>query len=97
MFARRRDVLEREAERVGGVPVTGDVTSADDLEQLVSTAVERFGGVDIVVLNSGGPPRTRALDVTDEQLEDAARRLWSRRSGSSGSAARTSRQAATGA
>ncbi len=69
MFARRQDVLEREAERVGGVPVTGDVTSADDLERLVSTAVERFGGVDVVVLNSGGPPRTKALDATDEQVE----------------------------
>ena len=75
MFARRQDVLEREAERLGGVPVAGDVTSADDLEQLVAAAVDRFGGVDVVVLNSGGPPRTRALEVTDEQVEDAARLL----------------------
>ena len=58
------DVLEREAARVGGVPVTGDVTSADDLERLVSTAVERFGGVDVVVLNSGGPPRDRARSTS---------------------------------
>ena len=75
MFARRQDVLEREAARVGGVPVTGDITSADDLAQLVSTAVERFGGIDVVVLNSGGPPRTKALDATDEQVESAARLL----------------------
>jgi 3-oxoacyl-[acyl-carrier protein] reductase len=75
MFARRQGVLEREAARIGGVPVTGDVTNAGDLERLVSTAVERFGGVDIVVLNSGGPPRTKALDATDEQVEDAARLL----------------------
>jgi 3-oxoacyl-[acyl-carrier protein] reductase len=75
MFARRLDVLEHEAERIGGVAVAGDVTSADDLQRLVTTALDRFGAVDVVVLNSGGPPRTKALDITDEQLEDAARLL----------------------
>ena len=57
MFARRRDVLEREAERLGGLAVRGDVTVPGDLERLVSTTVEAFGGVDILVNNSGGPPR----------------------------------------
>ena len=71
MFARRRELLEREAERLGAVAVTGDVRNADDLERLVATAVDRFGGVDVVVLNSGGPPRTRSFEFTDEQLEDA--------------------------
>jgi 3-oxoacyl-[acyl-carrier protein] reductase len=71
MFARRADVLEREAERLGAVPVAGDVRNAADLACLVAAALERFGGIDVLVLNSGGPPRTRALDVTDEQVEDA--------------------------
>ncbi|NUT55273.1 MAG: SDR family oxidoreductase [Thermoleophilia bacterium] len=71
LFARRADVLEREAERLGGVPVTGDVRTPEDLERLVATAVERFGGIDVVVLNSGGPPRTRSLEFTDAMLEDA--------------------------
>jgi 3-oxoacyl-[acyl-carrier protein] reductase len=71
LFARRADVLEREAERLGGVAVAGDVREQADLERLVATAVERFGGVDVLVLNSGGPPRTRALDFGDEQLEEA--------------------------
>ena len=31
MFARRQDVLEREAVRLSAVPVAGDVRSADDL------------------------------------------------------------------
>ena len=71
MFARRADVLEREAERLGGVAIAGDVKKPEDLERLVATAVERFGGVDVVVLNSGGPPRTRSFEFSDEQLEDA--------------------------
>jgi 3-oxoacyl-[acyl-carrier protein] reductase len=71
LFARRADVLERETERLGGVAVTGDVRNEADLERVVETALERFGGVDVLVLNSGGPPRTRSFEFSDEQLEDA--------------------------
>ena len=75
MFARRKDLLEREAERLGGLAVAGDVTSAGDLERLVSTAVEAFGGIDIVVNNSGGPPRSTAAELTAEQVEAATQLL----------------------
>jgi 3-oxoacyl-[acyl-carrier protein] reductase len=75
MLARRGDVLEREAARLGALAVEGDVTRADDLERLVAAAVDAHGGVDVLVLNSGGPPRTRAVDVSDDALEDAVRLL----------------------
>jgi 3-oxoacyl-[acyl-carrier protein] reductase len=75
LFARRADLLEREAERLGGVAVTGDVRDPAALERLVATAVERFGGLDVLVLNSGGPPRTRALELDDAQLVDAVELL----------------------
>lgn len=71
MFARRRDVLEREAERLGGLAVVGDVTSGDDLERLVGTAVDAYGGVDILVNNSGGPPRATASELDAEKVEGA--------------------------
>jgi 3-oxoacyl-[acyl-carrier protein] reductase len=71
MFARRREVLEREADRLGALAVRGDVTNAADLERLVSTTLTAFGGIDVLVLNSAGPPRTGPLEVTDEQVEDA--------------------------
>jgi 3-oxoacyl-[acyl-carrier protein] reductase len=72
LLARRPEPLEREAERLGGVAVPGDVTSAADCERVVATAVERFGGVDILINNSGGPPRTPAVGLTAEQVESAA-------------------------
>jgi 3-oxoacyl-[acyl-carrier protein] reductase len=75
MFARTKEPLEREAARIGGVPVPGDVTAGADLQRLVATAVEEFGGIDILVNNSGGPPRTPAVGLTDEQVEDAVRLL----------------------
>lgn len=75
LLARGREALEREAARLGATAVAGDVTSPADLERLVTTAVELHGGVDVLVLNSGGPPRTRALDVADEQVVDAVELL----------------------
>jgi 3-oxoacyl-[acyl-carrier protein] reductase len=69
MFARRREELERQAERLGALAVVGDVTSADDLARLVRTAAETFGGIDILVNNSGGPPRARAVGLGAEQVE----------------------------
>ncbi len=72
LLARRPEPLEREAERLGGVAVPGDVTSAADCERVVATAVARFGGVDILINNSGGPPRTPAVGLTAEQVESAA-------------------------
>jgi len=75
LFARRRDVLEREAARIGGTPVVGDVRSAADLERLVDTAVGAFGGIDVLVNNSGGPPRTSAVELNAAQVEDAVELL----------------------
>ena len=71
MFARRRNVLEAEAERLGALAVQGDVSNPQDCERLVAATVGAFGGVDVLVNNSGGPPRTPALEVDDESLEAA--------------------------
>jgi 3-oxoacyl-[acyl-carrier protein] reductase len=71
MFARRRKVLAAEAERLGALAVQGDVTNPRDCERLVGRAVDAFGGVDVLVNNSGGPPRGTALEVDDESLEEA--------------------------
>jgi 3-oxoacyl-[acyl-carrier protein] reductase len=71
MFARRRDLLEREAERIGALAVRGDVTNPRDLDAVVRRTVEAFGGIDILVWNSGGPPPGGAVELTAEALEEA--------------------------
>ena len=71
IFGRRRDLLEREAERIGALAVRGDVTLPRDLEHAVERTVAAFGGLDILVVNSGGPPPGTALEVTPESLEHA--------------------------
>jgi len=75
MFARRRDELGRQAERLGGLAVRGDVTNPKDLKRLVDKTLEAFGSIDILVNNSGGPPRTTALELTDEAIESTVELL----------------------
>src|SRR5687767_10090239 len=75
MFARRQELLEREAERLHGLAVVGDVTSAEDLERLVGTAVDTYSGVDILVNNSGGPARTTASELDAAKVDSAVRLL----------------------
>ena len=68
MFARRRDELDREAARLGALAVAGDLTAPDDLTALVERTLATFGGIDILVLNGGGPPAGTAAAMTPEQL-----------------------------
>jgi 3-oxoacyl-[acyl-carrier protein] reductase len=71
MFARRRQVLAAEAEHLGALAVQGDVTNPQDCQRVVERTLAAFGGIDILVNNSGGPPRGPALALDDESLEAA--------------------------
>src|SRR5438105_6020353 len=75
MFARRRDVLEREADRLGALAVRGDLTVPADLEKLVTRSVQAFGGIDVLVNNGGGPPPGPAAGVDAAALESAVELL----------------------
>jgi 3-oxoacyl-[acyl-carrier protein] reductase len=76
MFARRRELLEREADRIGALAVRGDVTNPRDLGNLVERTVAAFGGVDILVWNSGGPPPGPAVGMSAGALEEAVELLF---------------------
>lgn len=75
MFARRRDLLEREAERLGALAVRGDLANPKHLETLVEQTVAAFGGLDVLVLNGGGPPAGGATSLTAELIESAVELL----------------------
>ena len=49
-----------------GVP--GDVANPEDMDRLADAAVKAMGGVDILVLNHGGPPPCTASQITEEAL-----------------------------
>ena len=49
----------------------GDVSSVEDIQQMIASAVAQFGGLDILVTNSGGPPPGRFDDLTDAAWQSA--------------------------
>jgi 3-oxoacyl-[acyl-carrier protein] reductase len=73
--ARGADTLAAAADELSAhtdvLAIAADVTDPAEPARLVAATVERFGRLDIVVANAGGPPPGRALDVTDEQFEAA--------------------------
>ena len=75
LFARRAEQLDENATRLGGVAVVGDVKDDADLARAVATAVDRFGGLDILLWNGGGPPPGKAEEIDDQSLEAGYRLL----------------------
>lgn len=52
-------------------PHAADLTRAGDVERLVNRTVERFGGVDVLITNTGGPPAGSFGDFEDEDWSAA--------------------------
>ena len=63
--SRPADALIEEIENFGGraAAVAADVATAGDVERLVATAVENFGGVDVLVNNAGLEEKHPFLDM----------------------------------
>ena len=53
--------------------VPADVMLVDDIKRVVEAGIERFGHIDILVTNAGGPPLDVFDQLTREQWEEAAR------------------------
>jgi 3-oxoacyl-[acyl-carrier protein] reductase len=70
LCARNQAALEEAAASMPGeaLAVAADVTDPDTPRRLVDTCVDRFGGLDVLVANAGGPPPARALEVDDQAL-----------------------------
>lgn len=79
----RISAASRDAERIaaagarlsgyGGdvLTVATDLTTAADIERWFSATFERFGGVDLLFVNTGGPPAGPALSFDDEGWQKA--------------------------
>ncbi|TLS43772.1 SDR family oxidoreductase [Streptomyces montanus] len=86
LMARRGTELRRIAQEIvdqggRGEAVTGDVTSAEDVERAVSVAVESFGGLDAAFNNAGwgglGPQLHQMDDALFDQIMDVnVRGVW---------------------
>jgi len=78
--SRSRDDLEKAAQEIRGatgrdvLTFAGDLDRHDTIKELIARTVERFGRLDILVNNSGGPPLARAHNATEEQWATAVQR-----------------------
>ncbi|MDR7542788.1 MAG: SDR family oxidoreductase [Armatimonadota bacterium] len=71
-------VNDSRATRAAGgqaVPVAADVCRADDTDRLVGGALDRWGRVDILVTNAGGPPAGSVASLTEAQWDGAVQTL----------------------
>lgn len=75
--SRSREAIEAAGARLEaetGAPVlatAADLASADPIARWHEATVRRFGGVDLLFVNGGGPPAGRALDFDDEAWRSA--------------------------
>jgi 3-oxoacyl-[acyl-carrier protein] reductase len=56
LTARPGDRLDAQARLIAATPVPADLSTPDGPASAVATAVDRMGGLDLLLVNSGGPP-----------------------------------------
>jgi 3-oxoacyl-[acyl-carrier protein] reductase len=64
---RNKDKLEKAAGEIGAFPVMGDLTNSTDIVEMIREVRIKLGEIDILVTNTGGPPKA-AFSDTDETI-----------------------------
>src|SRR5690349_2647514 len=79
LCARGAETLDKVAgqiEHERGVPViavAGDVAKAEDVRRVVDAGLDRFGRIDVLVTNAGGPPAGRFEGLSQSDWDAAVR------------------------
>ena len=66
-------IEERTGSRVAAI--AGDLSQIEDIQRIVDHGIERFGRIDILVTNIGGPPAGKFESLSQQQWDIAARSL----------------------
>jgi len=66
VVARASDDLQKVAAEIKGVAVPADLTTSDGPAQAASGAIDALGGLDGLVVNSGGPPTGTFAQLDEE-------------------------------
>jgi 3-oxoacyl-[acyl-carrier protein] reductase len=75
--SRNDSAIQAAAAKLGGqsLATVVDVKSADAIHRWATVTIERFGGVDLLFANAGGPPAGLALSFDDSAWQDASNLL----------------------
>jgi 3-oxoacyl-[acyl-carrier protein] reductase len=66
LIARPSDRLDARAAALDAVAVPADLSTPDGPAEAVAAGVAAFGGLDLLVINSGGPPPGRFADLDED-------------------------------
>jgi len=55
----------------GAIAIQGDVSDPGDIERMVARTAREFGGIDVLVVNAGGPPGMQFDRAGDTEWESA--------------------------
>jgi NAD(P)-dependent dehydrogenase (short-subunit alcohol dehydrogenase family) len=72
-MGRRQVQLQGVADAIGGAVFVGDAADPEQAGAAVALAVERFGGLDLVVANAGGHGFATISETSDRDWEEARR------------------------
>jgi 3-oxoacyl-[acyl-carrier protein] reductase len=75
MSSATRERIEGAAAQIGARPYVHDTTDLDAAPRLVERVEQEVGPVDVLVVNTGGPPGGEPLEFTRDQWRDAHREL----------------------
>lgn len=74
--ARSAQRLEATATEIGAHAIAADLTSPGAATQVVAEAEQRIGPLDVLVVNTGGPPPGKFADIDDASWRSAFESLW---------------------
>lgn len=77
LCARSEDkLLATQKEIQANMIVVGDMTSEGSARQATETVLKKWGQIDIVVINTGGPPKGGIEQITTQQWQEGFQSLW---------------------
>jgi 3-oxoacyl-[acyl-carrier protein] reductase len=74
--ARNKERLESVGQEIGAKPFTADLSKRGVAARLVEDAAAGLGGLDILVVNTGGPPPRTFDNIAEQDWRDAFEALW---------------------
>src|SRR4051812_1259825 len=69
--------IQAAAKKIGAeLAIAADLTVPGAAKSLVGRLNDQWGGVDVLVINTGGPPKGGILQLTPEMWTQAFQNLW---------------------
>lgn len=56
--------------------ISGDLNKADEATRVTKDAIQKLHGLDILVLNTGGPPKGKFEEISQSAWQDSIQNLW---------------------